>query len=699
MDRSPRGRAATVVCTAIGGGAAVADRHAERHVERHVEPGVGRAPQGGNVRGAKVTFERVLPRGREPQVQSQRARLLSLAVERGEVPSPFLEPGYFRATFEAKVTVPSRDRYRFRIVGRGKVKLEIKDKVVLEGGLRAGQPLETEKSVRLGKGENDLRLTFESSAFGDGELRLFWAPPDCGFEPIQPQLLSWPADDADIAKGEERRLGQQLFGERRCARCHQFDQRGYGESAYGELSAGGPNLRTVGSRLRRDWMAAWLLDPTAFRHDARMPGFALTTEDAADVATWLASLGAPLAFDPPAGKAGAGKDRFLQLGCIACHVPPDRAPDESNLGDRLPLHHVRQKWHAAALVAYLQDPQQFYPHVRMPDMKLSRDEAIELTAYLLIATPKGQSVALPVVDGDAAKGRRIAQRKQCAACHELDVPIDDEIAPDLQNLKVKRGCLADTPAARGDAPNHRLGKVEIAALRAFLPHAETAPFRLSPIDYAQRHLAVQRCTACHALDDQPSTWAQVANELALDEPLPPEQDPAAQGVPALTWVGSKLQPSWIEQFVTGKLPSPRPWLHARMPAFELRGAPITAGLVREHGYGAGDEPQVAPNAQMAIHGRALLMQGTGFGCVQCHALGDKKAEQVFEREGIELYLARKRLRHEYYSRWLLDPPRIDPDARMPKYANQNGKTAFTEILGGDAQKQFEAIWQFLGSQR
>ena len=40
-------------------------------------------------------------------------------------------------------------------------------------GLRAGQPLETEKSVRLGKGENDLRLTFESSAFGDGELRLF----------------------------------------------------------------------------------------------------------------------------------------------------------------------------------------------------------------------------------------------------------------------------------------------------------------------------------------------------------------------------------------------------------------------------------------------------------------------------------------------------------------------------------------------
>lgn len=661
-------------------------------------PGPASNPQqGAAVRGAKVTFERVLPAGEPKQVQSQRTRLLSLAVERGEVPSPFLQPGFFRATFRATVTVASRDRYRFRIDGRGSATLTVNGEQLLSGSIGLRKSLETDKSVRLSKGENELALEFESTAFGDGLLRLFWAPPDCGFEPIPPELLSWKADDPEVSAGELRRRGMHLYGERRCARCHEFEVKRFGESAYGELAGPGPDLRAAGSRMKRDWLSAWLLDPEAFRHDATMPSFGLSEKEADDVATWLAELGAPLAVEFPQGAAARGEDRFLELGCIACHVPPDRARDEAKLGDRLALHHVPQKWHASALVGYLQDPRQFHPAVRMPDFKLTRAEATELAAYLMASPAAGKP--LRVVDGDAERGRKLAQKKLCAACHELDVPIDETVAPFLRNLKPERGCLSERAGRRGKAPDHRLSKEDRAALRAFLPFANEAPFRLAPMDYAQRHVQAQRCTACHGLDGEPSTWALVANELALDEPLPEEQDPVAQGVPSLTWVGAKLQPSWIEQFVTGKLPSPRPWLHARMPAFERRGGPISAGLVREHGYGKDDEPPVPANAQMAIHGEKLLKMGTGFGCVQCHALGDEPPQQVFERQGIELYLAHERLRHEYYSRWLLDPPRIDPESRMPKYANSKGKTAFTEILGGDAVQQFEAMWQFLGSRR
>jgi hypothetical protein len=36
---------------------------------------------------------------------------------------------------------------------------------------------------------------------------------------------------------------------------------------------------------------------------------------------------------------------------------------------------------------------------------------------------------------------------------------------------------------------------------------------------------------------------------------------------------------------------------------------------------------------------------------------------------------------------------------MPRYADGKGKTAFTDVLGGDARQQFEAIWQYLGAQR
>jgi len=196
-------------------------------------------------------------------------------------------------------------------------------------------------------------------------------------------------------------------------------------------------------------------------------------------------------------------------------------------------------------------------------------------------------------------------------------------------------------------------------------------------------------------------WARVSalSATAAASPLPKDQDPVAQGVPALTWTGSKLQPSWIERFVTGKEPSPRPWLTARMPVYQGHGAAMAAGLVREHGYGAQDEVPTPVDAQSAIFGERLVNQGTGFDCVLCHALGDRPARQVPEREGIELLTARGRLRHEYYTRWLADPPRLDADARMPRFADDKGRTNLLDVLGGDAAQQFEAIWQFLGSRR
>lgn len=651
------------------------------------------APQGARVQGAKVTFARTDGDGRTT-THSTRARLLSLAVERGETATPFVAPGLFRATYQAVLVLPARERCRFRVEGRGTVKLLVNGEAVLAGVLR-GKPIDTADVVKLKKGDNELRLEFESQAMGDGQFRLFWSGADFGFEPLTPERLSWAADDADIRAGEQLRQGQQLFTDRRCATCHDFPEKRIGESAFGELDRGGPDLRTIGARVQTPWLAAWLRDPRALRADATMPQFALSDAETKDLAAYLATLGGPMqapAF--AADDAAKGQQRFRQLGCVACHAHGDDRPDDPALAMRIPLAHVPQKWHTAALVDYLRDPSANYRHVRMPDLKLSLDDARQITAWLL----SGTASPLPAVQGDAKNGKKLAQQHRCGLCHELEVPLDERPWPRFRNLKPERGCLADKPHDH-KAPSHQFTPEQRAAVRAFLPFAEEAPFRRAPLDFAQRHLVADRCTSCHALDGQPSTWARWAAIAGQKEPLPKDQDPVAQGVPALTWAGGKLQPSWLARFVTGQEKSPRPWLTARMPAFEHHGATITAGLVREHGYGDKDEPPGGADAQLTIHGERLLQQGTGFGCVQCHALGDKPAVQVFEREGIELLTARARLRHEYYTRWLANPPRLDPDARMPKYADDKGKTAFGEVLGGDAAKQFEAIWQYLGSRR
>ena len=655
--------------------------------------GAAVAAGGERLRGVKAVFEREHGHDGKPEVDACRLRLFSLAVERGETPASLLSPGLFRATFRADVSLPVRDRHHFRLEGRGRVELSVNGTKVLGGALRPGKPIETTEPVRLKKGDNRLELEFESSAMGDGQVRLSWAGTDFGFEPIAPDQLSWAADDAELQRGEQRRRGHALFVARRCARCHDPEPLRIGESAFAELDAAGPDLRQIGARARQDWLAAFLRDPRRFRSDVAMPRMRFEHEqDAADVAAWLATVGVPLAAPEfAADAAAAGAARFRQFGCVACHVTPGGDAGEAEL-DRTPLDFVAQKWHPAALVSYLQEPQRNHAAARMPDFRLQRDEAMQLAAFLLqAATPAGP---LAAAHGDAEHGRHLVQQHGCIDCHQVEVPLGAPRAPQLPNLDPSRGCLAAKGETR--APDHGLRADQLADLRAFLPFATTAPWHRSPIDFVQREIAAQRCTACHALDGAASTWARWARAASAQTPLPIEQDPIGQGVPALTWVGAKLQPSWIEHFVRGKESSPRPWLHARMPSFDLRGAAIATGLVREHGYGSDDEPPVAADAQMAIHGERLLAMTKGFGCVQCHALGDQPPVQVFEREGVELVTARRRLRHEYYARWLLDPTRLDPDSRMPKFATK-GRTPITDVLGGDAVQQFEAIWQYLGS--
>lgn len=642
------------------------------------------------VRGAKVTFHK--PSGDGPSV-SVRSRLLAIAVERGETPTPVLGPGMFAAKYSAVVTLPVRDRYGFSAEGRGSIELRVNGEKVLGGTLRSGKPLATDAPIRLKKGENLLEVDFESGALGDGSFRLLWSGPDFRLEPIAPERLQSRADDVEILAGERLRLGHQLFVERRCAMCHGFrDDKRVGETAFGEHDQPGPDLRQVGGRATKAWIAAWLRDPHRMRKNATMPRVPLTEHEVLDVAEYLAGLGAPLAVPPfTAEQAQHGQARFLELGCVACHVVAGHG--DAALGDRIDLSAAPQKWHASGLVAYLQEPRRHHASVRMPDFRLSQDDAAALAAHLLAQQ------AEPLADakgGDATRGQVAMVRHACNACHVFQ-ELDPELSlPKLRNLDADEGCLADDASKAKAAPDHNLSAEQRAALRAFLPFAEDAPFRRAPLDYVARQRQAQRCTACHGLDGEPSTWARWATATSAQQPLPKEQDPNAEGLPALTWVGEKLQPSWMERFVTGAEKSPRPWLKMRMPAFHRRGAPIVQGMVREHGY-AQDERKEPPNAQLVIFGERLLQMGTGFGCVQCHALGDKPAVQVFERAGIELFTARQRLRHDYYTRWLADPPRIDPDSRMPKYADDKGKTAFTDVLGGDAAQQFEAMWQFLSS--
>mgnify|MGYP003339657441 CR=1 FL=1 len=251
-------------------------------------------------------------------VHTVRTSLLSLAVERGESVVPAIAPGMFTATFRTVLPLSVRDRYRFQIQGKGSVKLLINGESVLSGSLRAGKPLETADAVKLKKGDNELVCTVESNAQGEAQLRVYWSSATFAWEPIAPEAMEWVADDPAIVQGEQLRRGHQLFLQRHCAQCHQ-PVRPAGESAFGEFTAKGPDLRRAGARLRAGWVAEWLKDPHAVRPEASMPKMPFAgPADPVDIASFLATLGAPLnapAFAADAAETGA--KRFRELGVDA----------------------------------------------------------------------------------------------------------------------------------------------------------------------------------------------------------------------------------------------------------------------------------------------------------------------------------------------------------------------------------------------
>jgi hypothetical protein len=168
----------------------------------------------------------------------------------------------------------------------------------------------------------------------------------------------------------------------------------------------------------------------------------------------------------------------------------------------------------------------------------------------------------------------------------------------------------------------------------------------------------------------------------------------------LTLAGEKLQADWIERFLAGDEPHSRPWLAARMPAFGAYAKLLAEGLAAEHGLPPrGPERNITLDSRRVELGRRLTLKEGGLDCRQCHGLGSEVLDVQNDAQGIGLAIAARRLRREFYDRWMRDPLRIDPLTKMPKFSPDGMQTPITAIYGGDADEQFDALWHYMHSVR
>ena len=676
-------------------------------------------------------------------IDTRVARLAALHVPRNQPASPFLHPGPFEATFRGAVEIDLNDSFRFTVRGNGGVRLRIRGEVVLEQETPSAddEPTSTAGEVRLRKGYNPIELVYRSPRSGDASVRLSWSNDFLPEEPVPPTALRRTASP-ELDRALERRRARRLVADAMCARCHPVAATpGEPSHAMPELAAVAPDLDGVGSRLRPGWIEQWLLDPRSVRRHARMPRLLSTdrTEarrQAADLAAYLVAAhrdgdgdgqASPSATSPTAGELANGRRLYAEVGCAACHgdatspPPVDAAhrlhapnPAANDETDDQALR-LQDKWQPSALVRYLRDPTTFDPWSRMPKIELEAAEAASLAAYLLAPAAEGgaapdrasPSTATSGRAGDPERGRRLADELRCRSCHSL---ADGEPPPTASPISELAGRPSTWNGGSTDSshPRYELDPAQAAEIERFLGEDVSSLARAVPAEYAERRIRSGGCLACHARDGVPATWSAslsapgraASEDAAADDFVVPTEDEVGPDFlpPDLTWTGEKLRSDWLAPFLDGRLDDrPRPHLRVRMPAFPAGADTLTAGLHHQHGLSASPVPDPSVDAELAGIGRDLI-RGDRLGCHSCHALGEEPAlGGEGSEETINFTLVRPRLRRTYFDRFLRDPQRIMPGGKMPQFVDEDGYTALYDVFDGEAERQFEAIWQYLGT--
>ena len=642
-----------------------------------------------------------------------------------ESPDPRLPAGKFQAVWKGRLFSIVRGDYRLHLYTAGRVQLKLAGQEILQANAPQAAWVSA-KGVKLEYGYHPLEIHFEQTA-DNAELALFWEGPQFQREPIPPRhLFHEPAQAAD----DEFAVGQLLTRALRCAACHALPHQPPPLAA--------PSLAKSGGQLDEQWLIHWLstdekstpqvdnlpASPSALavelRTTRRMPNWQLTREESKSVAAYLAALSQPvgkirtepdppLPVDPqdkskkkpkpPAPTAAAGQKMLQTVGCLACHSV--NGLGRAGLFGGGDLSNIAAKRSPKFLADWLADPAALNAAHRMPVFRLSSVERASLSLYLQTLHPANQPAAFKPAaakadDSQVKQGREIVKAFRCASCHELPEKTQPPAlaAPLTEQSNWQAGCLQAADRAK-HRPGFELPEKMAQAVQKYVSslagkRTERWPAQSSldgPFVLAERN-----CLSCHARELAPGIAPLLTSVVAADAELAPQLPALAP--PALNGVGDKLHSEWLQSAIASKQPL-RPWLHIRMPRFQLADAEKNslAAYFISHDRIPDLPPEPSPPFQethLQVAGRRLVT-ADGFGCTSCHQVGDSVPHQVaLNAHGTDLSLIGQRIRQPWFDRWVRNPARIVPRMEMPAI-----KLSVRGVLEDDINAQLNSVWHVL----
>jgi mono/diheme cytochrome c family protein len=371
-----------------------------------------------------------------------------------------------------------------------------------------------------------------------------------------------------LAASADAMAGATLYGQAFCSSCHAV------QTAAGNLVGGdlGPELTKVGTKVKSQWLQAWLRNPGDYDPGTKMPHYRFASKEIAILSGFLQAksdsdfLADVHLEEATPAQIAHGKQLVAEYGCASCHEingvkkPENFAPDLTRVGSRSlaqlafapGVNHTISDY----IVAKIKTPRAFGPGLKMPQYKFTPQQVDAVTTALLAQTDRAQNqpVAMrtaSVHESDykpAGKAGQLMDDLRCFSCHAINGRGGD-MAPDLswEGSSVQRAWLVEflgnpntlRPALIRRMPKFNLSGAEINTLTDYIMTVyQTPAFDRDFISESQFTPAMREqgrqlfygkfaCQSCHIADT--------------------DKDKGYIG-PALWSVGLRLTPAWIYQY-------------------------------------------------------------------------------------------------------------------------------------------------------
>jgi cytochrome c2 len=225
-------------------------------------------------------------------------------------------------------------------------------------------------------------------------------------------------------------------------------------------------------------------------------------------------------------------------------------------------------------------------------------------------------------------------------------------------------------------PNLHLTAEQIRALTTFLLGSQESSL---PIQYQYRPGDARRdiqegwwvvkkynCMGCHQfIPGQRTTLMGMKRYQDVQEQLPPK----------LLTEGARVDPEWLQRFLTNPSLSAadtnrngvRPYLQVRMPTFSFSDNELRK-LVRFFQALSQQPMPYVPEQVPTLTAKETdmarsLFSSTAAPCLKCHATGDPAHDKIATAPNF--LLAKERLKPDWVQRWIIDPQAISPGTAMP----------------------------------